>query len=103
MKKACFCGTFDPVTQGHLDLIQRATRLFDEVVVVIGVNSEKHTMFPLDQRKQWLEEALKNFSHVSVQAHAGLGGKILFGDGALTVIYGAEDLGAVQLSQLHGR
>ena len=76
MKKACFCGTFDPVTQGHLDLIQRATRVFDEVVVVIGVNSDKHTMFPLDQRKQWLEEALKDLPHVRVQAHAGLATEI---------------------------
>ena len=76
MKKACFCGTFDPVTQGHLDLIQRATRLFDEVVVVIGVNSDKHTMCPLDQRKQWLEEALKDLPHVRVQAHAGLATEI---------------------------
>ena len=47
-----------------------------KLVVVIGVNSDKHTMFPLDQRKKWLEESLKDLCHVTVQAHAGLATEI---------------------------
>lgn len=72
MSKAAFCGTFDPVTLGHLDVIKRASCLFDEVVVFVAPNSEKHQMFSEDQRLTWLREACSNLDNVTCQIQKGL-------------------------------
>lgn len=72
MKKALFPGSFDPITLGHLDIIKRAISLFDEIVIAIGVNSEKKYMFTLDERKQFIEETFKDEPTVSVITYEGL-------------------------------
>lgn len=56
MRVAVFPGSFDPITLGHVDLIRRAAPLFDKVVVAIGVNSQKKSLFSLDQRLEWLRK-----------------------------------------------
>lgn len=72
MKRALFPGSFDPLTLGHFDIITRGIKLFDEVVVAIGINSEKKYMFPLEQRKQFIEEAFKDEPKVKVVTYEGL-------------------------------
>ncbi|GGK26440.1 phosphopantetheine adenylyltransferase [Yeosuana aromativorans] len=72
MKKALFPGSFDPLTLGHYDIIQRGVALFDEVIVAIGINSEKNYMFSLEQRKQFIEDAFKNEPKVKVVTYEGL-------------------------------
>lgn len=72
MRKAIFPGSFDPITLGHYDIIRRSIPLFDEIVVAIGVNAEKKYMFPLDQRKQFIEEAFADAPNVSVLTYTGL-------------------------------
>ena len=72
MKIAAFCGTFDPVTIGHLDIIQRASRLFDKLVVFISPNSDKVNEFSEETRLAWLEEATKDFSNVTCKIQSGL-------------------------------
>ena len=57
---ALFPGTFDPITIGHLNLIERAMHLFDEIVIGIGNNSSKSTLFTLEQREGWINEIFKN-------------------------------------------
>ena len=69
---AVFPGTFDPITIGHVDLIQRFLPLFDKVIVAIGVNSKKKTLFTLDQRKAWIKEVFKDDSKVEVDHFEGL-------------------------------
>lgn len=59
MKKAVFPGSFDPITLGHLDIINRGLSLFDEVIVAIGVNTNKKHMFSLEERKLHIENAFK--------------------------------------------
>ena len=59
MKKAIFPGSFDPLTLGHEDIIKRAIPLFDEILIAIGINSEKKYMFSLDERKQFIEETME--------------------------------------------
>ncbi|MFT3796760.1 pantetheine-phosphate adenylyltransferase [Flavobacterium sp.] len=72
MRKAIFPGSFDPITNGHYDIIKRAIPLFDEIVIAIGVNADKKYMFPLEERKRFIEEAFAEFPSVSVVTYEGL-------------------------------
>lgn len=71
-RKAIFPGSFDPITNGHYDIIKRGASLFDEVVVAIGVNAEKKYMFSLEDRKRFIEEAFKDEPKVRVITYTGL-------------------------------
>jgi len=72
MKRALFPGSFDPLTLGHYDIIKRGVQLFDEIIVAIGINANKKYMFSLEKRKQFIEEAFKDFSKVKVVTYKGL-------------------------------
>ncbi|MBC3757375.1 pantetheine-phosphate adenylyltransferase [Hyunsoonleella sp. SJ7] len=72
MKRAIFPGSFDPLTLGHYDIIKRGVRLFDEIIVAIGINAEKKYMFSLEERKQFIVEAFKDEPKVSVVSYEGL-------------------------------
>jgi pantetheine-phosphate adenylyltransferase len=71
-RKALFPGTFDPITVGHVNIIERAMNLFDEIVVGIGNNSSKATLFPLEKREQWIRDIFKAHTKVSVATYDGL-------------------------------
>ena len=72
MRIALFPGTFDPVTFGHLDIIERGLPLFDKLYIGIGLNSNKAPMFSDKQRKQWLEEIFKEEPKIKVVVYEGL-------------------------------
>ena len=72
MTKAVFPGSFDPPTNGHLNIIKRACSLFDEVDVVLAVNSDKNYLFTEDERKEMLLEMVKDFKNVKVNVWNGL-------------------------------
>lgn len=73
MQRIClFPGTFDPVTLGHTDIIDRALPLFDKLVIGIGVNSGKVPMFSVEQRVEWLREIYKDQPTVEVTSYEGL-------------------------------
>ena len=69
---ALFPGTFDPITIGHVNIIERALPLFDEIVVGIGHNSSKSTLFTIEQRQQWICDIFKNELKVKAMAYEGL-------------------------------
>lgn len=72
--KAVYSGTFDPITNGHMDIISRASRMFDEVVVLIMRNPKKHCMFTEEERMNMIQKSIEDahLSNVSVVAGAGL-------------------------------
>ncbi|HET8885174.1 MAG TPA: pantetheine-phosphate adenylyltransferase [Salinimicrobium sp.] len=72
MRKAVFPGSFDPVTLGHTDIIDRGLLLFDEIILAIGVNSNKKYMFSLEERVKFLEEIYKDNPKVKVKTYHGL-------------------------------
>ncbi|MFD0819511.1 pantetheine-phosphate adenylyltransferase [Micromonospora zhanjiangensis] len=72
MRRAVCPGSFDPVTNGHLDIIGRASRLFDEVIVVVSVNQTKSSLFTVDERVTMLREVTATFGNVRVEWFRGL-------------------------------
>jgi pantetheine-phosphate adenylyltransferase len=66
MDSVVYPGTFDPVTNGHMDLVERASRLFDQVLVAVAASSEKHTFFPLDTRVSLARDVLAHIGNVEV-------------------------------------
>ena len=72
MKRAVFPGSFDPITLGHLDIIERSIPLFDEIIVGVGTNSEKKYMFPLKKRMAFIEETFSKYKSISVNQYEGL-------------------------------
>lgn len=72
MRRAIFPGSFDPITNGHYDIIKRGVSLFDEVIVAIGVNADKKYMYTLEDRKRFIEEAFKDEPKVKVITYTGL-------------------------------
>lgn len=71
-RHAMYPGSFDPITNGHVDVIERAAQLFDRVTVVVGVNSKKTPMFSEVERKDMASEALRHLPNVEVAVHNGL-------------------------------
>ncbi|MBN8782722.1 MAG: pantetheine-phosphate adenylyltransferase [Sphingobacteriales bacterium SCN 48-20] len=73
MQRIClFPGTFDPITLGHVDIINRAIPLFDKIVVGVGLNSAKSPMFSADQRIEWIRDIYRGNTKVEAAAYEGL-------------------------------
>ena len=70
--RAIYPGSFDPLTNGHLDLIERGSKIFEELIVAILRNSEKDPLFTLPERKEMLQEMVKNYPNVRVDSFDGL-------------------------------
>jgi pantetheine-phosphate adenylyltransferase len=72
MRKAIFPGSFDPFTLGHYDILKRSLSLFDEIIVGVGKNNQKKTMFSEKQRISFIENCFKNEKKIKVEAYQGL-------------------------------
>ena len=72
MKRAVFPGSFDPITLGHCEIIEKACEIFDELIVSVGNNSDKDYKFSLDQRLKFISDEFKNNSKVYVEKYEGL-------------------------------
>ena len=72
MKIAVYPGSFDPITNGHLDIIRRASKLFDKVIVLLAINPEKSCRFSKEERLNMLVDVVKPFKNVEVDSYNGL-------------------------------
>jgi pantetheine-phosphate adenylyltransferase len=72
MRKVIYPGTFDPITYGHIDIIQRACDLFDEVVVTVAINPTKTPLFTVQERIEFIMESVKEYPQVAVDSFDGL-------------------------------
>jgi pantetheine-phosphate adenylyltransferase len=72
MSRAVYPGSFDPFTNGHLDITQRGARIFDELIVAVLINSEKNAMFSVDERKIMAREAVVHLPNVKIMSFEGL-------------------------------
>ncbi len=72
MKRAIFPGSFDPITLGHVDVINRAVDLFDEIIIAIGVNNDKEYLFSLAQRMQFIKDTFAGNAAIKVTTYQGL-------------------------------
>lgn len=70
--QAIYPGSFDPVTNGHIDLIQRASRIFEHVIVAVANNRHKTPLFSIEERMEMLRDATKSIKNISVEAFDGL-------------------------------
>ena len=91
MKKAVFPGSFDPITNGHLDIIERASRLFGGLIVAVGRNPEKDDVLSTEERMALLEDLVGHLPNVSVAAYDGLTVDFVREVGADVIVRGIRD------------
>ena len=72
MRRAVYPGSFDPVTNGHLDIIERASRVFDEVIVAVLINPDKKGLFRIEERVELIEKITKHIPNVKIECFSGL-------------------------------
>lgn len=72
MKTAVYPGTFDPITNGHIDIIERALNIFDKVIIAISVDSAKNPLFTVDERIKMISEAVKDIQRIEIDSFSGL-------------------------------
>ncbi|CAN5490765.1 pantetheine-phosphate adenylyltransferase [soil metagenome] len=89
---AVYTGTFDPIHLGHLDIIARGSRLYDKLIVGVGINPDKSTMFSLEERVALIEAVTAEFGNVEVKAFPGLAVRIVRDLGARIMLRGLRTL-----------
>jgi pantetheine-phosphate adenylyltransferase len=92
VKTAFYPGTFDPVTNGHLDLIERALRLFDRVIIAVGTGRDKEPMFTVEERLALLRESVRHLDGVQVVSFDGLLVEAVRESGAVAVVRGLREV-----------
>jgi pantetheine-phosphate adenylyltransferase len=92
MKRAIYPGSFDPVTNGHIDIIERAAHLFDEVIVAVSTNIGKSPMFTINERMEMLSSACSHLSNVKVDGFNGLLVRYAESNNAVAIVKGLRAL-----------
>ena len=93
---AVYTGSFDPITLGHLNVIQRSSRLVDRLIVGIGINIEKQSLFTPEERVELVRQATRDLNNVDVQAFEGLAVSFVRRSGARVLLRGVRSLGDIE-------
>ncbi|HWR57962.1 MAG TPA: pantetheine-phosphate adenylyltransferase [Thermodesulfovibrionales bacterium] len=88
MKRGIYPGTFDPITNGHLDLVFRGLRIFDEMIVAVAVNPKKQPLFSIEERLELIREAVAGHQNVIVESFDGLLVEYTRNKGGIAIIRG---------------
>ncbi|MGM0391455.1 MAG: pantetheine-phosphate adenylyltransferase [Bacteroidota bacterium] len=103
MKRAVFPGSFDPITLGHADIIERALPLFDEIILAIGVNADKKYMFSLEERVQFMEKTFSTEPKVKVMTYTGLTVDFCKEQEAAFILRGLRNTGDMEFEKTIGQ
>ena len=95
-RTAVYTGSFDPVTLGHLNIIERASTLVDRLIVGIGINIEKQALFSLEERIAMLQRATRHLPNVDVQSFRGLAVHFVRASGARVMLRGVRSLSDIE-------
>lgn len=105
MKTAIYPGSFDPVTKGHLDVLERAASIFDKVIIVVSVNTSKQSFIPAEDRIRLIKECVEHLKNVEVDSYDGLTVNYAKSKGADVLIRGLRAVSdfeyEMQLSQVN--
>lgn len=93
---AVYAGSFDPMTLGHLDIVQRASRLFERVTIAIGINPEKQTLFTPEERQDLILQSIGGLGNVDVQTFRGLTVEFIRRCGAAVLVRGMRTLSDIE-------
>ena len=91
MKIAVFPGSFDPITLGHLDIVERAIPLFDQIIVAIGTNTAKKNMWSTEERQEFIQKTFANHPSVVVKTYQGLTADFCKAEGAQFILRGLRN------------
>ncbi len=91
MKKCVFAGSFDPLTNGHMHVIEKCAMMFDEVIVALGVNAQKKCLFSMDERLEMLKAACAHFSNVVVKRFDGMLADFMKEEGVTCLVRGIRN------------
>jgi pantetheine-phosphate adenylyltransferase len=91
-KVAIYPGSFDPITNGHVDIIKRGSRIFDDIIVLVAFNPSKTSLFSVEERCQFIREIFQDVPGVRVDSHSGLLIDYLKSSGASTILRGMRAL-----------
>lgn len=91
MTIAVYPGSFDPLTMGHLNIIERASRLFDQLIVTVGINTNKKALFTTEERVALIQKSVAHLDNVSVQAEGGLTVNFVKKVGGSVIVRGLRD------------
>ena len=103
MRVAIFPGTFDPFTLGHMDILKRSLSLFDKIIVGVGINNQKKTMFSIDERVKFIKNCFKKNSKISVQSYSGLTIEFCKKVGATFIVRGIRNNGDFEFEKAIAR
>ena len=95
-RRAVYTGSFDPISLGHLNVIERSSRLVDELIVGIGQNIDKQSLFTADERVELIKLATKHLSNVQVRTFSGLAVRFVRECGSRVIVRGVRSLGDIE-------